>query len=351
MKRKLAILGLIFTLLALPLVVCTKFIPTATAAAAKPITWTFATSTGAGVNMWAFHPYPRWQKMIEEATGGRLKINTKVDLVAPTDVVFAVKDGRADVGFQRIPWVSGTFPLWDFAGIPFLFADAYEYEKALNDPRMIEIMDKTYADVGLVKLYETADPGLNTIFSNKELPTVASFKGVKIRTTGLVLTYAVELMGASPLTMPIFELADALSRGTVDAVFTATTFGLGFGLADVTKYANYWEISPPFGGMLVVNMKTWKALPADLQKIVKDVSMDMQRQVFFGIDATERMARIGVKAAKMKDIVPEKAEVAKAMALTKPAVDKWLGVAGPYGPEVLAIAGKYGSGAKIMLKK
>lgn len=288
--------------------------------------------------------------MIEKATGGRLKIDTKVDLIAPTDVIFGVKDGRADVGFQRIPWVSGTFPLWDFAGIPFLFANAYEYEKALNDPRMIEIMDKTYADVGLVKLYEAADPGLMAIFSNKALPTVESFKGLKTRTTGLVLTYAVELMGASPLTMAISELADALSRRTVDAVYTATTFGLGFGLADVTKYINYWEISPPFGGMLVVNMKTWKELPADLQKIVKAVSMDMQRQVFFGIDTIERMARIGAKAARMEVIVPEKGEVAKAMAVTKPAVAKWLGVAGPYGPEVLAIAAKYASGAKIMLK-
>ena len=227
MKGKLVILGLIFTLLALPLVVCTQ----APAAPAKPITWTFATSPGAGVNVWAFHPYPRWQSMIEEATGGRLKINTKVGLVAPTDVAFAVKDGRADVGFQRIPWVAGTFPLWDFAGLPWLFGDAYEYEKALNDPKMIEIMDKTYADVGLVKLYEAVDPGLNAIFSNKPVPTLESFKGLKIRTTGLVLTYSVELMGASPLSMAISELADALSRGTVDAVYTATTFGLGFGFA------------------------------------------------------------------------------------------------------------------------
>ena len=288
--------------------------------------------------------------MIEEATGGRVTIDTKVDLIAPTEVIDGVIDGRADVGFQRIPWVSGTFPLWDFGGLPFFFDNAYEYESALKDPRMIEIMDKTYADVGVVKLLESADPGLIGVFANKAIPTVDDFKGVKIRTTGLVVTYAVELLGASPLTMNIYELSDALARGTVDAVFTATTFGLGFGLGDVTDYINVWELAPPFGGMLIVNMDTWNELPADLQAIVKEVSLGFQDQIFFGIDAISRMATIGAKAAKLEIIVPEAAEVRKAREVTKPAIDKWLEVAGPYGPDVLAIAADYAGGAEIMLK-
>jgi TRAP-type C4-dicarboxylate transport system substrate-binding protein len=317
----------------------------------KVITWVFASSSGTNPNIWGFNPYPRFQEMVERATDGRLSLDTKVDLFPATETINGVIGGRADIGFQRIPFVSGTFPLWDFGSLPFFFDNVYEYEKSLNDPRMVKIMEKTYREVGLVKLFESNGHPLDAIFSNKPISTVDQFKGLKIRTSGLLPTFTLKLLGASPLTMPILEISDALQRGTVDAVSTSPGYGLGAGMTDVTKYVNYWAVQSGYGGAVVVNLKSWNALPDDLKKILRNVGQEMQGQIFFATDCEYRVAVKGVEVAKLKVIVPDKAQIEKARELARPAINEWLKVAGPYGPEVLSIASQYASGAKIMVPK
>ncbi|MDP2931858.1 MAG: TRAP transporter substrate-binding protein DctP [Chloroflexota bacterium] len=372
MKLKLIISGLILTLLSLA-VACAQPAPapaptpapapapapspapapapSPAPAPAQKITWIFAASSGAAPNVWSTQPYPLFQKMIEKATGGRLVLDTKVDLFANTEALNGVAGGRADIGFQRTSAISGTFPLWDFAALPFFFDNIYEYQAAVNDPRAVQIWDKTFGDVGVVKIADAPDTALDAIFGNKAIRTVADFSGLKIRTAGLLPTLTLKLLGAAPLAMPILELSEALQRGTVDAISTAPGYGLGSGLTDVTKYLNVWAIQSGFGGVIVVNKKSWDALPADLQKAVKDVGAEIERQIVFASASTATLARTGIQAAKLQVIVPDKAEVDKARTLAKPAIDEWLKAAGPIGPTILSIAGQYAGGAKIMLAK
>lgn len=314
---------------------------------AKTVTWTFATSPGSGANVWGHNVAPyRFQSMVEKATEGRLVLETKVGLFPPREVIHGVIDGRAEIGFQRIPWVSGTFPLWDFGSLPFIFANNYEYEAALNDPRMIKLTEKSYREVGLVKLLESPSTAQSGIFANQAFNTVEEFKGIKIRASGLLQTYTMELFGSSPLTIAGPELAEALQRGTVDAIATSLGYGLGVGLADVTDHVNLWPVSATFGGAVVVNAEKFDTLPADLQQILREVSREVQGQIIFGTDIDMRRAISGIKATGLTVVVPDKAEIAKAIALTKPVVDKWLEIAGPYGPELLAIISDYASGVK-----
>jgi len=290
-------------------------------------------------------PY-RYQEVVEKATGGRLKLETKVGLFPPREVIHGVIDGRAEIGFQRIPWVSGTFPLWDFGSLPFFFDNNYEYEAALNDPRMVELTEKSYREVGLVKLLESPSTAQSGIFANQAINTVDEFKGIKIRTSGVLQTYTLELFGSSPLTIAAAELAEALQRGTVDAIATSLGYGLGVGLADVTDHVSLWPVSSSFGGAVVVNAEKFDALPADLQQILREVSTEVQGQVIYGTDVDLRRAISGIKATGLTVIVPDKAEIDKAITITKPVVDKWLEIAGPYGSELLAIASEYASGAR-----
>jgi TRAP-type C4-dicarboxylate transport system substrate-binding protein len=104
----------------------------------QKITWTFATNPGPAANTWSFYPYPRFQKLLEKNSGGRLVLDTKMGLFPVNEVVHAVIAGRADIGWERIPWVAGTFPQWDYA-LPFFWDNVFEYEAFLNDPRLIEI--------------------------------------------------------------------------------------------------------------------------------------------------------------------------------------------------------------------
>ncbi len=325
----------------------------ADAQAQKPvqtITWIFAPNPGPAANSWSFYPYPRFQKLLEKNTKGRLILDTKMSLFPVNEVVHAVMAGRADIGWERIPFVAGTFPQWDFA-LPFLWDNIFEYEAFLNDPRMVEIERKSYAEKGLVKIADLPIEALDAIWGKKAIATLEDFKGMKIRTSGLITTLAMKLMGASPLTIPTTEITEALQRGTVDAIQTSPGWGLGFGLSDICTDVSNWKIQSIFGSMLVVNKAKFDKLPADLKKIVLDTGREMQGQTVFGAKTEQYEAVIGLKASRMKITQPSPAEIDKAKQIVRPAIDKWLELAGPNGKQILDIAAEYASGAKIMLKK
>ncbi|MDI6756060.1 MAG: TRAP transporter substrate-binding protein DctP [Thermodesulfobacteriota bacterium] len=357
MKRKkfwviIGRLSLILTFLGSMLL---AFAVTATAQTPAPkpeakTTWILATNPGHASNSWSFHPYPRFQKLLETRSGGRLVLDTKVGLFPPNEVIHAVIAGRADVGWERTPWLAGTFPLWDVC-LPFLWDNIFEYEAFVNDPRMVEIDKKTYGEKGLVKIADICVEALDGIFARKSLATLPDFKGMKIRTAGLIPTLALKLMGASPLSIPTAEIFEAVKRGTVDAIQTSRGWGLGFGLPDVCTHVNYWKVQSVFSGMLIVNKAKFDALPPDLQKILLETGREMQGQAMYAAKVDEMQADIGVKVSRLKVIQPDPAEINKATELVRPVIDEWLKRAGPHGKEVLAIAGEYAGGAKIMLKK
>lgn len=321
----------------------------AKAASEEPIVWTFATNPGPAANTWAFHPFPRFQKMVEERTGGRLILKTKVGLYPVKEVIHAVIGGQVEMGFERTPWLSGTFPLWDLS-LPFFWDNIFEYEAFVNDPRMIEIDKKTYGEKGLIKLADICIEALDGIFANKPIKTLDDFKGMKIRTGGYIPTAALKAMGAKPLTMGTTEILEALQRGTVDAIQTNRGWGMGFGLPDVCTHVSIWRVQSVFPGMLIVNKEKFEALPADLQKILMDTSREFQGQVMFGGKIEEYESEIGVKVSRLDMVTPEKSEVDKARKLVKPLIKKWIDRAGPYGEEVMSIAAEYAGGAKAMME-
>lgn len=345
-RRLWSTAGCLALLLALALV----GLPATADAGQQKITWTFATNPGPAANTWSFYPYPRFQKLLEKNSGGRLVLDTKMGLFPVNEVVHAVIAGRADIGWERIPWVAGTFPQWDYA-LPFFWDNIFEYEAFLNDPRLIEIEQKTYGEKGLVKIADIAVEALDGIWAKKPVATVADWKGFKVRTSGLITTMSMQLLGASPLTIPTAEIMEALSRGTVDAIQTSRGWALGFGLADVCTNVSFWRFQSVFGGMLAVNKAKFDALPADLKKILIDTGREMQGQTIFGAKIEELEADVGLKVSKLKVTQPSAAEINKARELVRPAIAKWLEITGPVGKQILDIADDYAGGAKVLLKK
>jgi TRAP-type C4-dicarboxylate transport system substrate-binding protein len=347
MKNKMFLLGSTFFAVVLFFVaVCQESSAQAPkpAAPGKVITWRLAHLSSQHKSTWTY--YSRFPDLVKQATNGQLIIEPKADLFGPTEYIMAAIDGRVEMAVQWIPFVSGSFPLLDVCSLPFFFKNIYEYERAINDPRLAKIMEGVYTKAGLVKLFDVPGGPLNAVYSNKPIRTADDFKGLKIRASGLMATATLKSLGASPLTMAITELSDAMSRGTVDAVHSAIAYGFGVGLRDVSKYLNIWPIQITFNTMLFVNQKAWNSLPPDLRQKLREVSKTLEGQEMFAEDIEDR-TQISMAKASMSMIIPEKAEIEKAEEITKPVFDQWLKIAGPSGPQVLAIYSEYASGGKF----
>ncbi|MFC2049563.1 TRAP transporter substrate-binding protein [Chloroflexota bacterium] len=371
MKQRLVSIPLTLVLIAVLCIVgCTAATPTPTPSPAptpqqtptpstspapdEVITWTFAVLKGATPLYWSVEPpLGRFQEMIKEATGGRLVLDTKVMLVPHPQLADAVIDGRADIGTLWIPFVSGTFPLWDSGSLPFFWGShPWEYEKAMKDPRVLEIMDDTFSDVGMVRLCYMQSSAVDVIFAKKPVSTVEDFKGLKTRVVGATPTMAIKLLGGAPLVMPLGEVANGMRLGTVEAANAGVTFGfITISMQDVASHINYWAIQPEFAGAIVVNQKSWDALPADLQQIVREVALEFQGQEYLSVYIHDQNEKVLAPTSKLSIVTPDKSEIDKAAQMVQPAIDEWIKIAGPRGQELMDILLEYANGPSAIIYK
>ena len=317
--------------------------PTTAPPSTETVTWVFnwgmAPLTTAEAA--AFRPGGRFETMLLENSGGRFKLDVKPRLFNPLQVADAIATGKAEIGDVSASYMSGTYPLWDFGALPFRFSSMYDYEKCVNDPEMIAILDKSYRDAGLQYLSSALGGEMNCLFGTKPFPTLDDFKGAKIRTMGLTATNSVECLGAAPVSISGAEMVDALYRGVVDAALATLHFGMAMGLGGVTTDISVWGVMPVIANSLVCNAEAFDALPADLQKVLVDTAKDMSRQLYYAYEPQFGAYRAWIANSGIDYVRPAEGEVLRARALTKPVVDGWLEIAGPYGQEVLDISAKY----------
>jgi TRAP-type C4-dicarboxylate transport system substrate-binding protein len=317
----------------------------------KPVTLTFNWEGAYGranCLVWPFRPGGRYEQLVTQYTDGLLKLNIKEKLYGIMDSVFAVGDGRIDMGTQSVPAATGTYPLLDFGGIPGFFSEppngAYRWAEAFLDPKMMEILDKYTKPAGFKILGASNSLAQDGMWGNKAIKTVDDFKGIKIRASGRTQTTTLRTLGASPITLSMAEIEDALMRGTVDAVATSRSYGAERGLIDLCKYVSIWPVTPVFPQIIVINSKVWDSLHPFLKQGLLKASAQMTQEMGAVIEQMNITYTLWIRSSKCQLVIPEPSEVRKAMELMQPVVKEWLDTVGPYGKEVLKIALPYAHG-------
>ena len=109
----------------------------------------------------------------------------------------------------------------------------------------MDIIRKAYGEHGLYPLAPQAVSGI-TLYSKKPIKTIEDFKGLKVRSTGIVAE-VFKKAGATPVFFPGEELYQALQTGVCDAAhWGSTSAGWDMRFQEVTKYIikPFWPISP-----------------------------------------------------------------------------------------------------------
>jgi len=278
-----------------------------------------------------------WERLVYEKSNGRLLIDNKPRLFPTKEILPAVGQGKVDVGFFPSAFMAGTYPLFNYGAIPGLFDNIYEEWAVTSDPRVRELFNKAYREIGAVWLCDLASVANEGIWAaERKVDTVEKFKGLKARTSGFIQTKTLEVLGASPVTISITELEQALYRGTVDAITTGLTYGWLHGLTDLCKYVNVWPmVTPGFTFPWVMNAEAFDSLPADLQKAIVDATEEATYLQYYGMICDRLYGLQGIAMTGCEIVNPSEAEIAKGKELTKPVRDEWLKIAGPYGAELL----------------
>jgi len=221
------------------------------------------------------HTIVLWKQFVEEMSGGQLSLtlHDAGEIVPPTKIYDAVKDGLLDFGLNTPGWQKGKYPAGDlFYTLP---AGVFEFNDLilwLYGGGGKELEQEMYGDELVVFPLGLTPP--EEIWSKKPIKTLDDIKGLKIRAAGLSMEMW-EKLGASVVLLTGGEVLPALQRGMIDATeFLDPSYDYTMGLHEVCKY----RFGPPIHMtnnifQLMIKTESWKKLPDNLKAIVEKAAM------------------------------------------------------------------------------
>ena len=218
------------------------------------------------------HPLTRlfadWGKDVEKATNGRVTVTVFAasTLSPPMQVYDNTVKGVVDIGTNLLAYSPGRLPLSEVLQQPLGYKNGYQASKAANEYYK-KFKPKEFDDVKVMFLHGAA-PGF--IFTKNPAKSVADLKGLRIKANAENADI-VKNLGASPVTMPVTETYDALSRGVVDGTLFPLEALQGFKIGEVVKTViEDYPMSYMTSMYCIMNKDKWNAIsPADQKAIEK----------------------------------------------------------------------------------
>lgn len=218
----------------------------------------------------------------------------------------------------------------------------------LNDPAAanLALLDM-YAD-HLAPEYQGVEPmflhvhaGQGIHMVDKEVRSPADMAGLKLRIPTRTGAWVIEALGAQPVSMPVPDLPQALSKKVVDGALIPWEIIPALKIQDQTEYQIEGFDKARLGTttfQVSMNKARWDALPDDIKQAFRDASgRDWVAEVGrIWRDIDERGIKVATDAGNTHVTLTEEETAAFATAL-EPVVQRWIDDVGGQGIDGAAL--------------
>jgi TRAP-type C4-dicarboxylate transport system substrate-binding protein len=284
-----------------------------------------------------------WADAIQNESEGRIKIELYPSMSlggAPPQLFRQVADGVVDIVWTVNGYSPGLFPRSEIFELPTIFTnDVVAVNLAMRDLFESHLAEE-YQDVHVLFMHVHAGQGLH--MANALVRTPDDVKGKKLRVPGPTGNAIVEAMGATPVTMPVPDLPQALMTNAVDGALIPWEIIPALQLQESTKYQIEGPDNHRFGTttfQVSMNKARWESLPPDLQEIfTKHSGEDWLRKVGELWRANDDSGiKIAVESGN-EHIVLTQDEMDAFNRVLAPVVDRWISEHASAGFDAQALA-------------
>jgi TRAP-type transport system periplasmic protein len=263
-----------------------------------------------------------WANEIQKRTGGRVQIAIfPAGSLTKADQCYegVIKD-ISDLGMSCFAYTRGRFPLMEGLDLPLGYPDGKTATRIAN-----EMVQKYHpAELADVKVLYVHAHGPGILASKKPVKTLADFKGLKVRATGLSAKI-VEALGGTPVAMSQPETYEALAKGVVEATLCPIETLKGWKQGEAIEYVvDSTAIGYTTAMFVVMNKDKWAALPPDVQKVFTDVSQEWIAKHGEAWDQADQAGREFVTGLKRQFIQLPEAEQQQWKAAVKPILEDYV---------------------------
>jgi tripartite ATP-independent transporter DctP family solute receptor len=266
-----------------------------------------------------------WKDEIEKKSNGRIK----VEVYTGSTLVNGDQEGIEGVQRGDIAYVSpssapflGFVPSVALFDLPFLYPTLDTAFEVGNNGEVAKSIKQDLEKQGLilVGVVPTGYRELTTKNTNVKSPD--DLKGLKIRTQQNKNHIAMwKALGANPTPISFSELYTALQQGTVDAQENPLSINYDSKFFEVQKYTILTGHIANMG-LTVFSKKIYDKLPVDLQKVVIDVSKDVNEKSFkiYKDEIGSYVQKLRDKGMTVVELTPEQKKLFQEKA--KPAAEE-----------------------------
>lgn len=243
--------------------------------AQTPVVLKFHTFMAPMSHVWQTMHKP-WMEKVERESGGRIKFEAYPAMQlggTAAQLYDQARDGVADIVWTLPGYTAGRFPRSEVFELPFMMNNAEATSKAYW-----EYLQSVGADdFKETKILAVNVHGAGVFHSrNRVIQSVSDLRGLKIRGPSRPTTKMLGYLGAIPIGMPLPAIADALSKGSVDACILPWEVVPSIKVQELTRFHS--EFEPSAGALytatfvMTMNRSRYDALPEDLKKVIDNNS-------------------------------------------------------------------------------
>lgn len=212
----------------------------------------------------------RWASEVEKRTGGKVDVQTYPGstLLGAKNMWSGVIQGQADIGCISLAYQPGVFPMMSVFEQPVGFTGASSASQALWE-LFVKRDPQEFKKVKVLTLFTSAP---SNIMCKVPVKSLDELKGMEIRASGGA-SRVLELLGATPVSMPASETPEALQKGLIKGVLSSFDWLKDFNFAEHLRYETVTNfVVYPFA--VIMNRDSYAALPDDVKKILDDLGAE-----------------------------------------------------------------------------
>jgi TRAP-type C4-dicarboxylate transport system substrate-binding protein len=267
------------------------------------------------------HP---WVKRVNEQGKGviRIEVRDGPTIANATNAFTRVMDNVIQISPISLGYVSGRFPLGDVVNLPLISDKGKPASIAFWRLYKSGLLDDEFKDVVPLQVVAYPQAGLHM---RGPVASLNDLRGLKIQAGGKVLSDTISRLGATPISLSVVELYEALQRGTVDGTAIHYMTFPTFKFDEVTSYHIDFPLSS-WPIIMAMSRKRYDALSPEARKILEDNGGERQSALWGDFyDRLDQTSRAAVEAKKGRHtiIVPTQAEADAWRAKISPVLDDW----------------------------
>lgn len=268
-----------------------------------------------------------WCDRIAKESGNRMKCQSYPSMQlggSPAQLYEQARDGVADIVWTLPGYTAGRFPSVEVFELPFMMQNPEATSKALWD-FVGKYASAEFKDVKPLAFHVHGDGVFH--MTRKPVRTAADLKGLKLRAPTRMTNKFIAMLGATPVSMPVPQVGDALSKGVIDGAVVPYEVVPAVKIQELAKFHSETEPSEPAfytsTFIFAMNKAKYESLPADLKKVIDNNSgQALSGQIgkaFLAADIEGKKLTVN----NTTNVIP-KAELENWKKLSQPLTDAWV---------------------------